>query len=531
MSELIRSKLFEITKENSMMIQNVWSTEQKEMNKTYKRRKLENRDLTIASDQENIEDLLKKLADNSTDIICVSTFLIEESTFTESLLEASERGVRVYLLTAREEELKQSDEEFEDNSNKAKIIENHKKLLEKFAGKILVRTSPSFHAKFALFDPKNPKKKGIISTANFTKDAMKGSKNFELSADLKPDEIDSHFEQFKYGFWKEAKHEMIQKEKGGELSLQPTKPSPNVPLNESKINHPHTRTNSKSLKENINKMIQSAQNELILSAWAFDMGNEVTEEIKKSLKKEIHVKIITRDNEKIMESILDLAKNSAEIITLPKRPHAKFIIADGKQSIIMTANFSNKGLEEGFETGIILNEKETVDFQTVIEELIKDKKASFKTEINVNELNQGHHLRYNNEKKQNEEITIENEYVIKENIKKTVNLSDFQNYMVNEENKKELEKATPKDKMFKKIIGKLEIFPEQFKNENAAYLEEKDGITKIREKGKELFLISTQKEYEKAKSLGDEEVLFATPDTIKKIKENTEKKESKSEKK
>jgi Phosphatidylserine/phosphatidylglycerophosphate/cardiolipin synthases and related enzymes len=530
MSELLSSKVFEIAKDNSMTIQNVWSTEQKDLNKAYRRRKLENRELTIASEQENIENILKRLADNSTDIICVSTFLIEESSFTEALLTASERGVRVYLLTAREEELKQSDDDFEENSNRAEIIEKHKKLLEKFAGKILVRTSPSFHAKFALFDPKSTKKKGMISTANFTKDAMKGAKNFEISVDLKPNEVDSYFEQFKNGFWKEAKHEMIQKEKGGSLSLQPTKSSSNVLLNESRINHPHTRTNNKSLKENINKLIQSAQTELILSAWSFEMRNEITEEIKKCLKKGIHVKIITRDNEKIMETVLNLAKSNAEIITLSKRPHAKFIIADGKQSIIMTANFSNKGLEEGFEAGIILNENETADFQKVVEELIDNKKASFKTEINVNELSQGHHLIYNIEKKQNEEIIIENEYVVKENIKKTMSLSEFQNYTVNEENKKELEKATPKDKIFKRITGKLEIFPEQFKNENAIYLEEKDGITKIREKGKELFVISTQKEYEKVKSFGNENILFATPDTIKKIKENTEKK-SKPEKK
>jgi Phosphatidylserine/phosphatidylglycerophosphate/cardiolipin synthases and related enzymes len=530
MSELLSSKIFEITKDNSMPIQNVWSTEQKDWNKTYEAKKMENRTLTIASEQENIENRLKKLADNSTDVICVSTFLIEESSFTEALLAASDRGVRVYLLTAREEELKQTEEDFEENSNRAEIIEKHKKLLEKFAGKILVRTSPSFHAKFALFDPKSAKNGGIISTANFTKDAMKGAKNFEISVDLKPNEINSYFEQFKYGFWKEAKHEMIQKEKGGSLSLQPTKSSSNVLLNESSIIHPHTRTNSRSLKENINQLIQSAQTELILSAWSFEIGNETTEEIKKSLKKGIHVKIITRDNEKIMETVLDLAKNNAEIITLPKRPHAKFIIADGKQSMIMTANFSNKGLEEGFEAGIILNEKETTDFQKIVEELINDKKASFKTEINLNELSQGYHLKYDKEKKQNEKIIIEDEYILKENIKKIVNLSEFQNYTVNEETKKELEKATPKDKIFQKIIGKLEIFPEQFKNENAIYLEEKEGITKIREKGKELFLISTQKEYEKAKSFGNENVLFATPDTIKKIKENTEKK-SKTEKK
>ena len=72
--------------------------------------------------------------DQAKEMICFSTFLIQESWVTDALLKAADRGVNVYLLTAREEELNKLDEDMREFEKQ--IIPEHKKLLDSMAGKI-----------------------------------------------------------------------------------------------------------------------------------------------------------------------------------------------------------------------------------------------------------------------------------------------------------------------------------------------------------------------------------------------------------
>ncbi|WP_292421897.1 hypothetical protein, partial [Methanoregula sp.] len=77
-------------------------------------------------------------------MICVSSFLIQKSRFTEALIEAAERGVAVFLLTARDEDLRKPSDEMMEGERER--IEDHIALLKNLAGKVLVRTCDSFHA-------------------------------------------------------------------------------------------------------------------------------------------------------------------------------------------------------------------------------------------------------------------------------------------------------------------------------------------------------------------------------------------------
>jgi phosphatidylserine/phosphatidylglycerophosphate/cardiolipin synthase-like enzyme len=115
------------------------------------------------------------------DVVCLSSYMIQQSELTKALLEAALRGVRVYVLTAGEEELSRVDTEMDD-IEKAKLDE-YKGLLNSLAGQVLVRTAPHFHAKFLLVDPSERGANGFLMTCNATVDAMSG-KNLEVSLSL-----------------------------------------------------------------------------------------------------------------------------------------------------------------------------------------------------------------------------------------------------------------------------------------------------------------------------------------------------------
>src|SRR5262245_33788150 len=80
-----------------------------------------------------------------------------------ALIEAAKRGVRVYLLVATEARL---DKEIRsDDSFGIKTVEEHKRLLDRLAGWVYVRSAEHFHAKFVVADPKS-RPHGVLLTAN-----------------------------------------------------------------------------------------------------------------------------------------------------------------------------------------------------------------------------------------------------------------------------------------------------------------------------------------------------------------------------
>ena len=89
-----------------------------------------------------------QLIDSAQEHICVCSFLIADNVIEDALLSAVERGVRVYLLTSAEVKLKTS--EGEDWGRDDEIRELHKEMLARMAGKVYLRSSGLFHAKYYL---------------------------------------------------------------------------------------------------------------------------------------------------------------------------------------------------------------------------------------------------------------------------------------------------------------------------------------------------------------------------------------------
>jgi len=169
------------------------------------------REVIIPSKNGALLTAIKAMVRNAKEMVCVSSFLIQQSRMTDALLEAANRGVAVFVLTAREDDLKKADDDFVDFERER--IKDHIALLDQFAGKVLVRTSECFHAKYVLVDPRSEDPSGIMMTCNATVDPMFGS-NIEVALTLTSSEVRSFFAHFLRGFWAMADHELLER---GEL--------------------------------------------------------------------------------------------------------------------------------------------------------------------------------------------------------------------------------------------------------------------------------------------------------------------------
>lgn len=315
------------------------------------------RNIIVASKEKELLNHLIEMVDAAKDIVCISTFLIQKSGLTEALLRAAKRNVRVYLLTAQKEDLIKASDEL--GEWETKLIEEHKDILDSFAGNVLVRTAPHFHAKFILVDPKSQYSQGIVMTCNATVDAMCG-KNMEIAATLTPAEITSYFSQFIKGFWEEAKHELLKK---GELA---TVKKTDFTKNFGNITHPSTCSNEYSLKDVIIKLIENTHEKIIITGWSFDGDYKVVRALLNILQRGVKVMIYTKPSYRNTKALMDLLEDGAEIVG-HERYHTKLIISDGENGLITTSNYTKKGLESGFEASVVLGTKDVRLIQDVID--------------------------------------------------------------------------------------------------------------------------------------------------------------------
>ncbi len=298
--------------------------------------------------QNELLEYLYGMVKKAQHFICLSSYMLQKSSLTESLLEASSRGVRVYILTAGEQELAKADQEMDD-VGKARL-EEYKDLLNSMAGKALIRTGSHFHAKFLLIDPNSTNSQGIMMTCNATVDAMTG-KNLEAATTLNKNEINSFFSQFINAFWKEAEHELLKPNTLNEVIKK-------VPadIDFGLVTLPATFANCQSLKEEILRRINTAEKSITLTGWSFSSTHPVLESLEKALSRGISVKILARVSYGNTESLAKLISKGAKLYG-HDRLHGKLIIIDSK-AVVMTSNFTERGLDSGFETSVVFEEDE-----------------------------------------------------------------------------------------------------------------------------------------------------------------------------
>ncbi|HRQ70166.1 MAG TPA: phospholipase D-like domain-containing protein [bacterium] len=292
--------------------------------------------------------------DEAKEVVLAASFLFTDEKLSEAFVNAYERGVRVYVLSASETSLKNLGGDVEDFS--ARMAEEHAKFMDRIAGKALLRSAAHFHAKFLLVDPDYDFPKGYISTANFNK-ALTDS--VELGIELSQQQTNELASWFSYVFWKESEHELLERGRLSRVKEPPAEPV--EPLNE-KIQV--TTRNNKSLRTTIQSILEAAEKEIIISSFGIEKENLITELLVRKAKEGVAVTILTRPRPAVSEAV-KLLESAGACVIAHEKLHAKALVTE-KSAMIFTANIQAHGLDTGFETGVILSEDQRISLREIL---------------------------------------------------------------------------------------------------------------------------------------------------------------------
>ncbi len=338
----------------------------------------------IAGKNGEFRDVVVRHIREAEEFICLSTFLFGDEEIERALLDASERGVRVYMLCPSEK----IDEGYEDEGDIDERIEEHKEFLDRVGGKILIRSSEHLHSKFILIDPKTPEKRiGFLSTANFNRALFD---NPEIMLRLEDDEIDSLFMQFIHGFWEQAQSEHKKTGVGKGSFAAVSKPPSDLDTDMSLCHLPVTVKSTRSdyenlsLRETVMDFISASEGPLTVSTFGIDVDHDVMNAlIKKAKTTDITILVPLRPAKS--DAYASLTRAGIRVLGID-RLHGKTIIGErgGKRyGLVMTANLQAKGLDTGYETGIVLTGDRLDKVMQVVENWKQSARWIYKDEIEI----------------------------------------------------------------------------------------------------------------------------------------------------
>jgi cardiolipin synthase len=303
--------------------------------------KQERRVYDSVSDKYSIKNAVLDTINSAEQMVVMCSFLLSDNDVEQAMLHAADRGVRVYCLVASEARLDQEKPEGEFDK---KVHSEHKTMLKKLAGKVMFRTSSSFHAKAVIADPNSSTARGVLLTANLATDAMQ--RNEELLIQLEQIEIKQVIGYLKWALWEAAEHESI--ESGAFSSVKSL----------GQIEHPAeskpvvaTTQSSEQIRSSLLDLIRSAESDIQVSCFGWDLEHEVVQALISKAKEGVEVEVFSRTRPASMPVLAALADAGAKVFGF-RWLHAKAIVVDKKHGMVMSANFQKHGLDEGFELGL-----------------------------------------------------------------------------------------------------------------------------------------------------------------------------------
>ncbi len=295
-----------------------------------------------------IESKVIALLDSAIEVICVSSFILENNTpICDALYRASKRGVRIYLLLASEKMLANLAEKEDDERAK-----EHTDFLKESAGYMMIRCG-ELHAKYVLIDPNSPNAIGILLTANLTQRAV--TRNNEIGVFLTTEEAQVLFQHFLYGFWVQRQHQYLLNPDTNVSSLESLSDNPGtLPMIENYHGIIWTSSDTKSVSPVLEQIIEDVRDtdELFICSWIFDADHPLSKKILARVNAK--TKVLLRLSDRNYEGIRQFLTGGAQV-RCHTLQHAK-IFATPRNAIITTANFETHGLDSGFEAGILITD-------------------------------------------------------------------------------------------------------------------------------------------------------------------------------
>jgi len=292
------------------------------------------------------------------EVILLSSFLLADDHLAKAMIQAADRGVRVYVLTASEQRIGKVLRE--EDIFEQRMVDLHKKLLENLAGKVLLRSAEHIHAKFLVVDPQlESSARAWLSTANFNK-ALED--NIELGVMLDAERSRELAACFNWAFWCEAERELRGPNRLAEI--KPNHPAaPPLPSHAAIL---ATLQDSTYLREQLIALIRGARNEILVASYGIAADHAAVGELVEAARRGVHVTVLTRPRPAVAAGVALLASVGGSIFAHDKL-HAKAVVADGK-ALVMSANLEAQGLDKGFEIGAVLPADTALAVETTLRE-------------------------------------------------------------------------------------------------------------------------------------------------------------------
>jgi len=310
--------------------------------------------LLPAGPQRLLHARLLELIGEAKEVILLASFLIADEELATALDRAHVRGVRVYMLNASEQRLRSCPQE--DDAFTARMVDDHKLLLDRLAGRVTLRSAEHFHAKFVVIDPQTPHAGGLLSTANFNRALHEG---VELGVELGPDDSQALAGFFNHAFWGESEHELVEP---GRLAAVEARPKPpTIPESLAMVG---TMRATQGLRQEVLRLLDAAMEELLVSSYGLEAEHASIAALIAAARRGVRVTVLTRPRPAVKQICETLVAHGIRVVA-HERLHAKAIWADG-EGLVMTANLASQGLDVGFEAGIRLRGGQAAALETTL---------------------------------------------------------------------------------------------------------------------------------------------------------------------
>lgn len=311
------------------------------------------------------------------EMICLQSFLIQDTSIIDALVEASQRDVKVFILDAAETRLKTQAYPEDDSF----IADEYKEMInKKFRRHFVHRQAKNLHAKFILIDPKSNNANGFLFTGNFNEKPFK--KNPELGVELDEIQTNELFKLFVYHFWEHTTDEQNDTETFDKV--RPANKFQAPQLDHILCTSPNPDLSN--LNSTLHNAIENAKDQISFSTFGLDIEHELAQGILNKIKSGTEVTIFCRPREKtIVNHISELQKAGAKVFCHPLI-HAKSIIVDDREAYVFTANFEKHGMDTGFEVGMSLSNRQTKDLIGIHNKWKQDFPLQFHSQKSVQEI-------------------------------------------------------------------------------------------------------------------------------------------------
>lgn len=321
--------------------------------------------LLSAGPKATLRDALVRIVDEARETVLLASFLFSDPELCQALLAAHARGVRIYVLTASEARLRNTD----DESFTQDRVREHKQLLNRLAGKVVLRSAGCFHAKFVVADHQS-KARGWLSTANLNP-ALLDARELGVALDERAAQQVAGW--FCWAFWTCAEHELTA-EKGRLRSVAAPPAEPGEPeLGPILVTTPKHQP----LRERLLDWIRNSEDELWVSSYSLDTDHEVVRALIERAEAGVSVTVLTRPRPAVRAAAVALRFAGATVLAHDKL-HAKALVCD-RGAVVMTANLDGHSLDHSFEVGLELDARTTAALAKTLQRWSKEFPWRFET--------------------------------------------------------------------------------------------------------------------------------------------------------